>query len=141
MPSFRVYYAERRPEDMRYGRRLRPSGEEEHVPQHYETEWEEDIEAANVREALRAFFEEHLDSLSDLGYIDESGRTQRPCRMDDYDPDRTYDWMEGGKLMEYQGIEALDVDLVPCPICGGSGQVPRDLAREFEQEEGEEYEL
>lgn len=142
MPNFRIYYVARRPHGMRidseYTRALEePRG----LLRHGEMNWEEDIEARNAREALRAFFEEHLPSLSDLAYIDENGRTQRPYRIDDFDPDRTYVWTEGDRLMEFQGIESLEGGLVPCPLCGGSGEVTREIAEQFEEseEEDEEY--
>ena len=144
MPNFRIYYVERAvPDSAGFFRGLGASGDEARVPKGDETEWEEDIEAENGREALRAFFQDHLASPGDLGYIDEEGRTQRPFRIDDYDPDRTYVWTEGDKLMEFQGIEQIDADLVVCPLCGGSGEVTREVAEEFEEEfeeEGEEYE-
>jgi len=146
MPNFRIYYVARRPHGIRLGSSDIPSLEEPRgLLRHDETRWEEDVEARNVREALRAFFEDHLPSLSDLAYIDENGRTQRPYRIDDFDPDRTYVWTEGDKLMEFQGIENLEGGLVPCPLCGGSGEVTPEIAEQFEEideeEEGqEEYE-
>jgi len=141
MANFRVYYIERtvRGPRLSLGRGLGTSGDEARVPQGDETEWEEDIEAENTREALRVFFQDHLGSSGDLGYIDEEGRTQRPFRIDDYDPNRTYVWTEGDKFMEFQGIEQVDADLVTCPLCGGSGQVVREVAEQFEEED-EEFE-
>ena len=139
MANFRVYYVERTVRDPRLGfaRVLGASGEEARVPQGDETEWEEDVEAENAREALRLFFQDHLGGYGDLGYIDEEGRTQRPFRTDDYDLNRTYVWTEGDKFMEYQGIEQVDADLVTCPLCGGSGQVVREVAEQFEEEDEE----
>jgi len=141
MPRFRVYYVARRPHgvhlDSEYTRSLEePRG----LLRHGEMNWEEDVEARNPREALRAFFEEHLERLSDVAYIDENGRTQRPYRIEDFDPDRTYVWTEGDRLMEFQGIENLEGGLVPCPLCGGNGEVPPDVAEEFEEIEGEDEE-
>ena len=83
MANFRVYYVERTVRDPRLGlaRGLGASGEEARVPQGDETEWEEDVEAENAREALRLFFQDHLGGSGDLGYIDEEGRTQRPFRI------------------------------------------------------------
>ena len=142
MPRFRIYYVARRPHGIRIDSEYTRSLEEPRgLLSHREMNWEEDVEAKNVREALRAFFEEHLERLSDLAYIDEQGRTQRPRRIDDFDPDRTYVWTEGDRLMEFQGIENLEGGLVPCPLCGGSGEVTPDIAKQFEEieEEGEEY--
>jgi hypothetical protein len=142
MPNFRIYYVARRPHGMRIDSEYTRSLEEPRgLLRHGEMDWEEDVEAKNAREALRAFFEEHLESLSDLAYVDEDGRTQRPRRIDDFDPNRTYVWTEDDKLMEFQGIESLEGGLVPCPLCGGSGEVTPDVAEEFEEteEEGEEY--
>ena len=142
MPRFRIYYVARRPHgihiDSEYTRSLEePRG----LLRHGEMNWEEDVEARNSREALRAFFEEHLERLSDLAYVDENGRTQRPYRIEDFDPDRTYVWTEDDKLMEFQGIESLEGGLVPCPLCGGSGEVTPEIADQFEEieEEDEEY--
>jgi hypothetical protein len=139
MANFRVYYVERTVRDPRGGlaRALGASDAETRVPQGDETEWEEDVEAENAREALRLFFQDHLGSSGDLGYIDEEGRTQRPFRTDDYDLNRTYVWTEGDKFMEYQGVEQIDADLVTCPLCGGSGQVVREVAEQFEEEDEE----
>ena len=39
--------------------------------------------------------------------------------------------------MEYQGVEQIDADLVTCPLCGGSGQVVREVAEQFEEEDEE----
>ena len=141
MANFRVYYVERTVRDPRLGlaRVLGAPDEETRVPQGDETEWEEDVEAENARDALRLFFQDHLGGSGDLGYIDEEGRTQRPFRMDDYDLNRTYVWTEGDKFMQYQGIEQSDADLVTCPLCGGSGQVLREVAEQFEEED-EEFE-
>jgi hypothetical protein len=141
LANFRVYYVERTVRDPRGGlaRALGASGDEARVPQGDETEWEEDVEAENARDALSLFFKDHLGSSGDLGYIDEEGRTQRPFRIDDFDVNRTYVWTEGDKFMEYQGIEQVDADLVTCPLCGGSGQVLREVADQFEQDE-EEFE-
>ncbi len=110
MANFRVYYVERTVRGPRGGlaRVLGAGDEEARVPQGDETEWEEDVEAENVRDALRLFFQDHLGSSGDLGYIDEEGRTQRPFRIDDFDLNRTYVWTEGDKFMEYQGIEQID---------------------------------
>jgi hypothetical protein len=142
MPNFRIYYVARRPRGVRIDSEYTRSLEEPRgLLRHGEMNWEEDIEARNAREALRTFFEEHLDSLSDLAYIDEDGRTQRPYRIEAFDPDRTYVWTEGDRLMEFQGIENLEGGLVPCPLCGGSGEVTRGIAEQFEEieEEDEEY--
>jgi len=140
MANFRVYYVERTVRGRSFpemGSGQRVPGYETPAPQSDETEWEEDIEAENTREALRAFFQDHLGSSGDLGYIDEEGRTQRPFRIDDYEPNRTYVWTEGDKFMEFQGIEQVDADLVTCPLCGGSGQVVREVADQFEEEDQE----
>ncbi len=142
MPTFRIYYVARRPHGIRLSSEYTRSLEEPRgLLRHGEMNWEEDIEARNPREALRTFFEEHLDSLSDLAYVDEDGRTQRPYRIDDFDPDRTYVWSEGDRLMEFQGIESLEGGVVPCPLCGGSGEVTSEIAEQFEEieEEDEEY--
>ncbi|KPK46799.1 MAG: hypothetical protein AMJ77_05125 [Dehalococcoidia bacterium SM23_28_2] len=142
MPNFRIYYVARRPHGIQLDSEYTRSMEEPRgLLRHGEMNWEEDIEARNPREALRIFFEEHLERQSDLAYIDEEGRTQRPHRFDDFDPDRTYVWTEDDRLMEFQGIENLEGGLVPCPLCGGSGEVTPEVAKEFEEieEEGEEY--
>lgn len=141
MPTYRIYYFERqltgvRPRDYLEHLgwdRIEPEAE---IPQGTETEWEEDIEAEDERDALRIFFRDHLKDEADLGYLDERGEPQRPWRLDDLDPERTYLWVEGDKLMQYQGIESL-ANLVACPLCGGSGRVSPDVAEEFAEEEEE----
>jgi len=142
MPRFRIYYVARRPHGMRLDSEYTRSLEEPRgLLRHGEMNWEEDVEAKNVRDALQVFFEDHLERLSDLAYIDEQGRTQRPYRTESFDPDRTYVWTEDDRLMEFQGIENLEGGLVPCPLCGGSGEVTPGIAKQFEEieEEGEEY--
>ena len=142
MPRFRIYYVARRPHGMRIDSEYTRSLEEPRgLLRHGEMNWEEDVEAKNVRDALQVFFEEHLERLSDLAYIDENGRTQRPFRVEDFDPDRTYVWTEDDRLMQFQGIENLEGGLVPCPLCGGNGEVTPDVAEQFEEieEEDEEY--
>ena len=142
MPTFRIYYVARRAHGIRIDSEYTRSLEEPRgLLRHGETHWEEDVEARNAREALRAFFEEHLETFSDLAYVDEEGRTQRSHRFDDFDANRTYVWTEGDRLMEFQGIESLEGGLVPCPLCGGSGEVTREVAEEYEEieEEDEEY--
>ena len=41
---------------------------------------------------------------------------------------------------EFQGIENLEGGLVPCPLCGGSGEVTPQVAKEFEETEEEDEE-
>ena len=137
MPTYRVYYVSYQvddPEELRVFRL--PSGRDE-MPEDYETDWEEDIDASNEQEALKRFFAGHLELSSDLGYLADDGATERVAALDseEMDPNRTYIWAEGEKLMEFRSIAELR-DLVSCPVCRGSGTVPPEVAARHRAAEG-----
>jgi len=145
MPTYRVYYAERMPRGARdwmqtAGLRRLDVGIEE--MRHEEVAWEEVVEAPSAPEALDAFFREHLEDRSQVMLVDETGQSREVEGLD-YDPEVTYIWIEGDKLMEYQGVNETMPGMVTCPLCGGEGEVEEAIADEFlaEHEEGEEDEV
>src|SRR3990170_2146179 len=102
VPTYRVYYAERMPQGARdwmrmYG--LRRGGEEAEEARHREIEWEEEVEARSATEALDAFFREHAQDRTQVMWVDEAGESHELQGLEDYDPEKTYIWIEDDKLM------------------------------------------
>jgi hypothetical protein len=128
MARFRVFYIERQPKD---GGQidLRATGAR---PGDYlkETDWEEQVEAANATAALDSFFRDHANQTDGVMIVEEDGRGHAVEGLD-YDPDRTYIWIEEGKMMEYQGMAEATAGKVSCPLCDGSGEVDEEIAQEF----------
>lgn len=136
MPTYRIYYAERElnePDPISFLDQLRRLGHYE-VEAYSQTDWEEKVEGRNKWEALETFFRDHVRSADEVMEVDDRGRT-RP--LGDLNPDRTYIWIEEGKLMEYQGMEEATPGMVDCPLCEGSGEVPEETAEEFLRALGE----
>lgn len=129
MARFRVFYIERQPRDGGAQIDLRAAAA---TPGEYfkETDWEEQVEAANAPAALDSFFRDHAGHAEGVMIIEEDGRGH-PVEGLDYDPDRTYVWVEEGKLMEYQGMAEATAGAVSCPLCDGSGEVDEEIAQEF----------
>ncbi len=141
MPHFRVYYAERMPRGARdwmraLGARRLASDPEE--IRHREVEWEEQLEARNAAEALDAFFREHVSDQTQVMWVDETGESHELQGVEDYDPEKTYIWIEDDKLMEYQGMDETTPGMATCPLCGGEGEVVAEVAEEFIAEDEEE---
>ncbi|HEV8573891.1 MAG TPA: hypothetical protein VGR43_04205 [Dehalococcoidia bacterium] len=140
MPTYRVYYTERQVEGVNlydsasfdHYRHPRPR---DHVA---ETEWEEEVEARDGVAALEGFFREHVSERSQVMWIDENGESQSITGVADYDPDKTYIWVENNKLMEYQGLDEATPGMVSCPLCEGAGEVTVEAADEYLGEYGEE---
>ncbi len=128
MARFRVFYIERQPKD---GGQidLRATGAR---PGNYlkETDWEEQVDAANAIAALDSFFRDHASQADGVMIVEEDGRGHLVEGLD-YDPDRTYIWIEEGKMMEYQGMAESTAGTVSCPLCDGSGEVDDEIAQEF----------
>ena len=139
MLTYRIYYAERELKDRGTLLEINPENAMA-ISQDYvaETEWEEEVEARNAGEALEAFFRDHVKDRSEVRIVEEDGRAQPLSGVEDFDHDRTYIWIEGGKLMEYQGLDEATPGMVPCPLCNGHGEVPEDVAEEFAEVWGEE---
>lgn len=140
MPTYRVYYAERMPRGARdwmqtYGLRRLDVGTEE--MRHQEVEWEEEVEASNPAQALDAFFREHAADRTQVMWLDDEGQSHELEGLD-YDPEKTYIWIEDDKLMEYQGMDEATPGMVTCPLCGGEGEVTAEVAEEFMAEDEEE---
>jgi hypothetical protein len=137
VPTYRVYFAERMPRGARdWMRTAGLQGPDPEEMRHEEVEWEEVVEAMSAPEALDAFFRDHVSDRSQVMWVDETGQS-RPLEGLDYDPEVTYIWIEGDKLMEYQGMDETTPGMVTCPLCGGEGEVEEALAAEFLEEEGE----
>lgn len=140
MPTFRVYYAELEPKDQGGAsatRALVYPGPDDYYA---ETKWDEQVNAPSAVEALDAFFHDRGIRAGDIRQVDDDG-APHPLFGVDYDPSATYIWVEGSKLMEYQGIDEATPGMVTCPLCEGAGEVERETADEFlaeyEQEENE----
>ncbi len=134
MPSFRVYYVERMPRGARdwmrmYG--LHRAGAEPEAARHEEVEWEEEVEARSAAEALDAFFREYVPDRAQVMWVDEAGQSHELRGIEDYDPDKSYIWIEDDKLMEYQGMDEAAPGMATCPLCGGEGEVISEVADEF----------
>ena len=129
MTRFRVFYIERQPKDGGGQIDLRAAVAR---PGSYfkETDWEEQVEAPSANAALDSFFREHAGHAEGVMIIEEDGRGH-PVEGIDYDPDRTYVWIEDGKMMEYQGMAEATAGAVSCPLCDGSGEVDEEIAQEF----------
>lgn len=140
MPTYRVYYAEREPKD----REFDPMRRGPILPRSHEyfkeTEWEEEVDAPSVPAALDAFFKEHVRDNSELMWADENGESH-PVTGLEYEPGRTYIWIENGNLMQFQGVDEATPGLVTCPLCDGAGEVDEEIADEFiteHESDGEE---
>jgi hypothetical protein len=129
MARFRVFYIERQPRDGGGQIDLRATAAR---PGDYlkETDWEEQVEAASATDALDSFFRDHASQSDGVLIIEEDGRGH-PIEGLDYDPDRTYIWVEEGKMMEYQGMAEATAGKVSCPLCDGSGELDEEIAEEF----------
>ena len=141
MPTYRIYYAEREPtEDDRslfQAGRLGGLGLQRQEP-YSETEWEEEVEGRDLAAALGAFFRAHGSDRSQVMQVDENGESQPLTGVADYEPDKTYIWIENNKLMEYQGIDEATPGMVSCPLCEGAGEVTAEVADEYVGEFGRE---
>ncbi len=129
MSRFRVFAWERQARGGGGRIALRVAAER---PGHYfkRSDGEEQVEAANAAAALDSFFREHAGHAEGVMIIEEDGRGH-PVEGIDYDPDRTYVWIEDGKMMEYQGMAEATAGAVSCPLCDGSGEVDEEIAQEF----------
>jgi hypothetical protein len=141
MPTYRVYYAERELAEADRSAYGEIRGRFGHLGQrqteaYNETEWEEEVEAADVGGALDAFFREHVRDNTELMWVDEAGESH-PVEGLSYDPEKTYVWIEDGKMMEYQGMDETTPGMVTCPLCGGDGEVDEGIADEFLAEHSE----
>jgi hypothetical protein len=142
---YRVYYTERMPRGARdwmrtlgYGR----AGARLEELEHEQTEWEEQVDAESPVEALDAFMRDHAGRREDVMLVDEFGESRPLEGIEDFDPGRSYVWIEDDKLMEYAGMDESTPGMSTCPLCDGEGEVPDDVAEEFladmeEDEEGE----
>jgi hypothetical protein len=152
VPTYRIYYSERDPntavDTARYtspAERLYNIGRGSSRIE--ETEWEEEVEGRDRVAALEAFFADHVGSRSDVMWVDSNGDSHAIEGVEDYNPEKTYIWIEKDKLMEYQGVDEATPGMTACPLCEGAGEVTVEAADEFLAgygegiiEEGEEKE-
>lgn len=136
MPTFRIFYIERELKSPTFPADINEVMRAE-ITQDYvgETEWEETYEGKNWEQAMDAFFQDHAPS-GEVGIIEEDGMSRPVAVTDPWSFDRTYVWIEDGKLMLYQGLDETTPGTVPCPLCEGSGEVDEDTAAEFEERMG-----
>ena len=138
MPTFRIYYIERELKDRSFPTSINQAMHAE-IPQDYvgETEWEENYEAKNWEQAMDAFFRDHAAG-GEVGIIEEDGMSRPVTETEGWDNDRTYVWIEEGRLMLYQGLDESTPGMVACPLCDGSGEVDEAMAEEFAEAMGGE---
>jgi hypothetical protein len=142
MANYRIYYVEREVNGMD-GRAVMTSvygsagGGVIDPDRVTETEWEEEYEGRNAEDALGAFFRDHAGEDADVRILEEDGSASLVGSLLDFDPDRTYVWVEEGKLMEYQGIDEATPGMVACPLCDGTGEVDEAVAKEFAESYGQ----
>ncbi len=141
MPSYRIYYAEREVKGMdarnvlehAYGGSAGGAFDPDAVR---ETEWEETYDARNPEGALKGFFNDHAGPGGRVFIAEEDGEARELGSFEEYDPDRTYLWIEDGKLMEYQGLDESTPGMVACPLCDGTGEVEEAVAVQYEADQG-----
>lgn len=143
MPTYRIYYSERGPtnaaDTSRYtstAERLPGLGRARDAID--ETEWEEEVEGRDKGAALEAFFANHVASRTDVMWVDANGDSHAIEGTGDYQPEKTYIWVENDKLMEYQGLDEATPGMTACPLCDGAGEVTVEVADEYLGEHGEE---
>lgn len=134
MATYRVYYVEHSPRSQEAGadaRDLYVLDEEDFE----DSEWEETYDGNNSERALAGFFQDHKPD-GDIQILEEDGGLRDVGGSEGFDPDRTYLWVEEGKLMEYQGMEEATPGMVACPMCDGTGEVSEEAAEEFASSSG-----
>lgn len=128
MATYRIYYLERESQgdlppqffEQGYGR----------VEFVGETEWEETYDGSDTEAALEAFFADH-GGRDAVRILEEDGSPRDVGGGESWDADRTYLWIEDGKLMEYQGLDVATPGMVACPLCDGTGEVDEETAEQF----------
>lgn len=139
MPRFRVYYTERTigqsdvsPDDTGVykgpGTRLF-TGSRSYV---HATEWEDGIDAKDVDAALEEFFNQHAGGMENVMWLDEYDESH-PATGLRYDRTLSYIWMEGDRLMEYQGLDEIVAGRVVCPFCNGKGVTDESVVEEYRE--------
>jgi len=131
MATYRIYYLERTTAEP-----VTPSAEFWTTTYHRvdfsgESEWEETYDGKNATEALDGFFRDHAGDKENVRLVEEDGSARELGGYEEYDADRTYVWIEEGKLMEYQGLDEATEGMVSCPLCDGTGEVDEETAADF----------
>ena len=87
-----------------------------------------DVEASNELSALRKFFKERRSELREADLLEGA---ELPS-LASLDVRSEYRWWEGDWLQVYRRVE--EVDVAPCPLCEGTGEVAGAVARGLTQE-------
>jgi hypothetical protein len=136
MPTYRIYYSEREITEQEAqsitGGVLGSAGGALPPLAVDSTEWEETYDAPDERQAIDAFFLDHGLQRGSIRILEEDGGARAVEDGENWDPDRTYIWMEDEKLMEYQGLDESTPGMVACPLCDGTGEVEDAVAEEYE---------
>ncbi len=99
------------------------------------------MEAGSAPEALDVFFREHVSGQDRVMWVDEAGQSHEIQGIGDYDPEKSYIWIDDDKLIEYQVIDYATPGMDTLPLCSGQGEVVTEVADEFlEREEAGEDE-
>ena len=87
-----------------------------------------DVQARNELSALRKFFQERRSELREADLLHGAELPD----LNRLDVSAEYRWWEGDWLQVYRGVE--EVDVAPCPLCEGTGEVAGAVATGFSQE-------
>ena len=94
-------------------------------------QWEETVDARTIQDAMETFFREHGVGRDGVHILEESGGSRPVEEGEAWDPDRSYVWVEDGKLMEFEGLEERAPGMVDCPLCDGEGEVAEAIADDY----------
>lgn len=141
MTTYRIYYVEREFKGLQGGNLLEriygSAGGGFGTSEVTETDWEETYDGRDASTALAAFFRDHTQGKSDVRILEEEGGARPVEENEEWDLDRTYVWVEEGKLMEYQGLDEATPGMVSCPLCDGTGEVAEAIAQDYEASQAE----
>jgi hypothetical protein len=140
MSTYRILYAEREFKGLEGGNLLEriygSAGGGFESSEVTETDWEETYDGRDASTALAAFFRDHTEGKDAVRILEEHGGARSVEENEEWDPDRTYVWVEEGKLMEYQGLDEATPGMVSCPLCDGAGEVAEAIAQDYEASQG-----
>ena len=136
MRSYRIYYTEREVKDAQggtiIGDALGSAGGGMPAMEVAGEQWEETVDAKDIQDAINTLFKEHGVARDAVHIMEEDGDSRPVEAGESWDPDRSYAWVEEGKLMEFEGLDEREPGMVDCPLCDGEGEVPEAVAEDFE---------